>query len=400
MKLRSIAFVLAVLVGGAALGWLMLRSPGYVYISFGRRTFESSVWFTLFALLALAAGGGLALGLVRRGLAGRAKLASWSRRRHERRAQRQTLAGVAQLLEGDWQAARERLESGVERAPAPFLNYLAAACAAHELGDAAGRDALFEKAGGAAPEAGAGVALLRARLLRDQGDWPGCRAALNGLLEAAPGQPQALAMLLACHESLGDWRAALDVAARMRKAGVAAETVAAASARARRHGLAAARRGKDMRLAQEIWRAAPKKLRTTAALARPYAAALAAAGDGDGAEAALRAALNAEFDATLIDCYGRIRSSAPARQLAAAQGWLADRADDAALLLALGRLSLADGNRDQAFEYLEASHATAATPAVCAELGKLHLACGSLERGRELVERALEAEPGGAPLES
>ena len=392
MRLRGIAFTLAALAGGTALGWLMLRDPGYVFVSFGRRTLETSVWFALFVLLALLGAIGLASRLIRQTLRGRSRLGDWSRRRQDRQALGQTLAGLAQLLEGKWQPARSNLEGVARRTAMPLLNYLAAARAAHELGDAAGRDALFEQAAAAAPEARAGVVLARARLLLDGGDWPGCQAVLSSLLAEAPGHPQALAMMLQCQERLRDWRGALDVAARMKKAKATdAATLEAAVLRIWREALTRVRG--DAEQAREIWQAAPRKLRATAALALPYAEALAAAGDGDGAEAALRAALKAAFDPALMHCYGQVRSTRLEQQVATAQGWLSDHPNDASLLLALGRLSLAAGQRDKAFEYLEASLAADAGADCCAELGRLHLACGELQRGRELLDQAVAAKP-------
>ena len=394
MRLRGVAFTLAALAVGAAVGWLMLLDAGYVFVSFGRRTFETSVWFALFALLAVLGAVALALRLIRQSLQGRSRLAAWSRRRRDRHALGQTIAGFVQLLEGKWQPARKSFEDVAGRAAMPVLNYLAAARAAHELGDSEGRDALFEQAAAAAPEARAGIALQRARLLLDAGDSRGCHAVLSGLLAEAPGHPQALAMLLRCQERLRDWRGALDVVARMKKAKAAeAATLESAVRRIWRQGLTGACEANDAAQAREIWHAAPKKLRATAALTLPYAEALAAAGEGDEAERALRAALKTAFDPALVNCYGRVCSTKLEGQLAAAQGWLTEHPNDAALLLALGRLSLAAGQRDKAFEYLEASLSADVSAECCVELGRLHLACGELQRGRELLERALAAPP-------
>ena len=56
MTARGLLLLLAALAAGAALGLLALRDPGYVLISYGNRTFETSVWFALAGLALFAMG--------------------------------------------------------------------------------------------------------------------------------------------------------------------------------------------------------------------------------------------------------------------------------------------------------------------------------------------------------
>lgn len=389
MRLRLIAFALTALAAGALLGWLMQRDPGYVFISLANYTLETSVWFALASMLALWVAAALAVALLRRVFSGRSRIAAWRQGHRQRQAQRDTTAGLSDLIEGRWQTARDALEGSAAAAGTPLVNYLAAARAAHESGDDAGRDALCEKAHAAVPEAAAAIALARARMLSDHGHWRDCQAALDSVLNQAPRHAEALALKLTCCRRLHDWQGVIATAAQLQKiktadqAAAAAATVEAWGAR-----LGAA---DDPAGVRELWQAMPRKLRRLPALASQHARALAAAGDADGAEAALKAALNANYDADLVAAYGALRCSRPAEQLATAERWLATHPDDPALTLALGRLSLAAGERDKAFEHLEASFKAAPTPACCAELGQLHFEAGQFERGRELLQRALVA---------
>ncbi len=388
MKLRLVAFTLTALAAGALLGWLMQQDPGYVFISLANRTLETSVWFGLFSLLALWAAAALLVAGARWALTSRSRIATWRRGRRALHAERATAAGFIELLEGRWQNARQALEGAAASAGLPLLNYLAAARAAHELGDAAGRDALCEQALSNDPKAGAAVALARAGMLRDTGQWQECRAALDALLADAPRHPSALMLKLECSQRLGDWQGALDAATQLGKLKSAdAAAVDTAIVEAWRQRFAAAHH--DAAAARAAWNAMPRKLRRLPALTLGYAEALNAAGDGDGAEATLKAALKSRYDANLVECYGRVRGTQPAEQLATAERWLAEHRNDPVLTLALGRLSLAAGERDKAFAHLEASFDAAPTPDCCAELGRLHLSAGQLERGRALLEQAL-----------
>ena len=397
MRLRLIAFALTALAAGALLGWLMQRDPGYVFISLANRTFETSVWFALASLLALWAAVALSVALLRRAVSGRSRIAAWRQGQRQRTAQRETTAGLTDLIEGRWQAAREALEGAAAAASTPLVNYLAAARAAHESGDDAGRDALCEQALAAAPEAAAAIALARARMLADKGHWRDCQAALDTVLNHTPRHPEALALKLACFQHLSDWQGVLTTAAQLQKTKTADQAAAeAATIEAWGKRLAA---GDDPAEVREVWQAIPRKLRRLPTLTRQYAHALDAAGDADGAEATLKAALNATYDTDLVASYGALRSSRPAEQLASAERWLAAHPNDPALALALGRLSLAAGERDKAFEHLEASFKAAPTPDCCAELGQLHLESGQFEHGRALLQRALTRPTGGHPTQ-
>ena len=396
MKLRWVAFALAALGGGAALGWLAQRDAGYVFISLGHHTVETSVWFALFALFALLAAAGLLWALARWAVTGRTRLAAWRRGRRQRQARHATTVGLTELLEGRWQTARLALEGAAHDADIPLVNYLAAARAAHAGGDDAGRDALCDQAAASTPDAAVGVALARARMLQERGAWRECRAAVDAALATAPRHAEALTLKLACARRLDDWQGVLaTVAALGGVKGADKASLDAASRQAWQGRLAAA--GTDAAQVKATWSAVPRKLRRSPALAIAHAEALAAASDGDAAVAALQAALKAGYHPGLIGCYGRVRSSQPREQLASAEHWLAEHPNDPALALALGRLSLAAGEREKAFKHLEASVAAAPTAECCAELGRLHLSAGEMERGIALIDRALAASATAEP---
>ncbi|MDE0349646.1 MAG: hypothetical protein OXM56_08060 [Gammaproteobacteria bacterium] len=392
MTARGLLLLLVAIAGGAAFGLLALRDPGYVLISYGNRTFETSVWFALAILVLVAAVVGTAWTILRRTLRSRSRLSAWSRERRIRNAHAQTVQGTIQLAEGDFAAARTTLMTAAEQVETPFVSLLSAALAAHRAGDAEQGERLLARAEEAAPGAGTAVGLTRARLAGEAGQWRQCRQTLDRLASNHPRHPGVLRLSLKCAERLEDWEGVIAAATALGKAKVEdADGLDAAVRRAWRGRLAASRGSETVAAhARETWKAVPKALRTDAALVREYAEALLSGGDTDTAESVLRAAINADFDRALVDLYGRLRSGRPHRQLDAATAWLESHPEDPGLLLALGRLAIASDEPDRARGYLESSLMLSPTASARGELASLYLAAGEVAQGRRLLEQALD----------
>ena len=393
---RGLLLLLVAIAAGAAFGLLALRDPGYVLISYGNRTFETSVWFALAILILVIAVVGTAWTILRRTLRSRSRLSAWSRERRTRNAHAKAVQGTIQLAEGDFAAARTTLMAAANDVETPFVSLLSAALAAHRAGDAEQAEALLARAEEATPRAGTAVGLTRARLAGEAGQWRQCRQTLDRLVSDHPRHPGVLRLSLECAERLDDWEGAIDAATALGKLkGEDADALDAAVRRAWRGRLAASRGSETVAAhARQTWKAVPKALRTDAILVREYAEALLSGGDADTAEAALRAAIAADFDPALVDLYGRVRSGRPHRQLDAATGWLESRPDDPGLLLTLGRLAIASEEPDRARRYLESSVTLSPTAAAREELASLYLAAGEVAQGRRLIEQALDDDRG------
>ena len=150
MSIGLLLLLIALMFGGL-LGALVIRDPGYVLLAYDEMAVETSLWFAVLLLIviyfAIRALVFLALRLGR----GPVRVRSWSQSRRSRAAQEQTVKGLLLLAEGDWSAARHRLEDAAPRVSTPLVNYLNAARAAHSMGDLAGRDELLRKAQEADP---------------------------------------------------------------------------------------------------------------------------------------------------------------------------------------------------------------------------------------------------------
>ena len=103
----------------------------------------------------------------------------------------------------------------------------------------------------------------------------------------------------------------------------------------------------------------------------------------------LYAALKRQFDDRLIERYGCVQGRDSARQLAHAEGWLKAHPDNAALLLALARLSLRNELWGKARDYFEASLRIEHRPQTCAELARLLAQLGDAQRSNQLFHEGL-----------
>jgi len=383
MKLGLLLAVVAVVLGGL-IGTLVVRDPGYVLLSYGDMAFETSLWFAL-VLLALAY---LLLRflfwLFTRTLASTGRFGSWLKRRRATRAQKQTVQGLLLMSEGQWAEARKVLVASAPEVGTPLINYLSAARAAHELGDAEGRDTLLRQAHESTPGSKFAVGLTQAELQRNAEQWEQSLATLLQLKSSSPRHPQVLRMLAQVYEELADWQALIELLPEIRKRKILPEPVF--EALQKRAWIE--RFGQPGSVADALFRDVPKELKRDPELVAAYAGALVGADEANEAEATIRGALAHRWDDDLVLLYGKVAGADPARQLVVAEGWLKEKPNDPSLLLTLGRICMMNEAWAKAREYFETSLRLQRTPDVYGELGRLCVALGEYERGGEYLAHA------------
>lgn len=393
MKLGLLLLIVAVVLGGL-IGTLVVRDTGYVLVSYGDMALETSLWFAIM-LLGL---GYLAVRLImwifNRTLSSTGRFGSWMRRRKGTRAQKQTVQGLLLMAEGQWAEARKILVSSAREVGTPLINYLTAARAAHELGDAPGRDELLRQAHESTPGSKFAVGLTQAELQKSAGQWEQCLATLLQLKANAPRHPQVLSLLCAVYAELEDWQALIELLPEVKKRKIFPEAVfedlrcRVSINRLVQAGSAAA----------AAWSDVPKDLQRQPHLVAAYVRALirgdeVAEAQAEAAEAALRAALQQTWDDDLVLLYGLVTAADPNRQLMVAEGWLKERPNDPKLLLTLGRISLMNEQWAKAREYFETSLRLQRSAEVYGELGRLCVALGESERGGEYLIHATMGLP-------
>lgn len=391
---RVLVYLVIALVVGGAVGTLMSRDPGYVLVTYEDMSLETSLWFALLSLLVgyflLRVLIGLLMRLIRTG----AGVAAWQQNRRARAAQARTVRGLLLAGEGDWAGARKALVADAEVVDLPLVNYLGAARAANEIGDAADRDALLQKANESTPGAALAVGLTQAELQIATQQYAAAVQTLTTLKATSPNHPRVLRLLTECHEKAGDWNALLALAPELQKrAVIQPDVLRPLLLRCAIEWFEHPPTGTSGEVAQKLsaqWNAVDKDLRTEPRLIAAYALALESVDAGDEAEALLSKVLKQDWNDELVALYGRLRIERADRQLATAEGWLKARPNDPTLLLALGRIALANRDWAKAREYFEASLKQRRGAEVYGELGRLCLAIGERARAAELLAQSLD----------
>jgi HemY protein len=388
MKSGLLLLGVALLLGGLV-GTLVVRDPGYVLISYADMALETSLWFALVVLFAGYCLIRLLSFLFFRAARSGGRMGNWLRGRKDRSARQNTLQGLLLMAQGDWAQARKLLTGSATRADSPLINYLAAARAAHELGDMESRDQLLRQASESTSDSRFAVGLTQAELQKSASQWEQCLATLLRLREEAPRHQQVLRMLVDCYRALGDWQAMLEVLPDAKKQKALSE---ADCQQLLLEGWTH-RFGNTASTPQQIWNDVPKELKRDAAVVSAYSAAEIARGDSTRALPVLRAALQHNWDPELVRLYGELQGENPQEQLVVAESWLKERPNDADLLLALGRISMMNQQWPKAREYLEASLRLNRSVDVYAELGRLCSAMGDTDRGNEYLLHSLPSLP-------
>lgn len=393
---KSYVVVLVVLLVAALLGMAVAEDPGYLLIAWRNMSIETSVWVGVGGLLVLWLIVILLRALVRVINASSRVVNPWSRHNRGRRANQVTTRGLLEFAEGHWANSLRLLRRGAPHSEQPLINYLAAARAADELEDYREADKLLREAYEANPEADVAIAVTQAQLQMGRGQLEQALATLTRLRKEHPKHLYALKLMGQLYLRLEDWERLEKLLPELRKQKLysAADQDAlerrvyvALLVRAGEQGAGLA--PGEANLVSMVWDRVPKTLQQDAALIETFCLQLRATGAEVYAEKVLRGALNQAYNSRLVQLYGLVRGAEPVRQLAAAEGWLADHPHDAVLMLALGRLALSNQLWGKAREYFEASFASRRDIQTCAELVRLLEHMGETQAGQQMLRQGL-----------
>jgi HemY protein len=323
------------------------------------------------------------------------KMKNWLHWRREHKAFSKTNRGLLQLIEGDWQLAENLLLQGVPQTEAPLINYLAAAKAAHELGNYTRRDSYLQKAHDISPENDVVIGLAQAQLQLNQGQLEQALASLGHLRELAPKHPFVLKLLHRLYIHLGDNRALLKLLPILRKAKVIeaeqdyqlqlnSYIQLLTAAESKNEGV------KGYAGLQLFWDNVPKALRNEPRLVYAYIKRLMVYPEAQAEiESLLQKTLNKNWDNELIKLYGLRFTEHPTVQLTKAEAWLKQRVNNAALLLTLGRLSVRCQLWGKARSYYENSLRLESNPETYLAYGQLLEQLGEYDSARENYRNGL-----------
>ncbi len=346
--LIALLFVLAVAL-------FAYYDPGYVMVQYRDWVVELSLALAVVVMLGsvillylVARLGGHLLRLPRR-------LRDWRRRHAARRAQSALVRGYLDLYTGRYQRAEQRLSryAGYGDTVA-VLNYLGAARAAQAQGADERRDRYLDLARENTPTAEPAVALTRAELLLERGQYGPALADLSRVRAEHPKNIVMLRLLLRLYRETRDWEQLLELLPALRKHHVV-DPALAERLQVQAHRSLLARSGEQgaESTLSAIWQRVPKALTYRPELVREYAQRLIACGAPDQAEAVLYRSVTREWSPGLIYLYGLVEGSQPERQLRRAEEWLVGHETDPTLLLTVGRLCRRSALWGKARQYLE-----------------------------------------------
>ncbi len=399
MKRIFIACLL-VLIASVALVAGIEYDPGYLLISYGYYTIESTLWVALLALLLLFVVVYGTFSLFRRFIQQGNNMSGWWTGFGQRRSQKQAIKGVIDYYEGNWSRAYKTLSRCAEHSEAPLVSYLLAARASNALNDMATAKTLLQKAEETVSGSSLVIGITQSELHLENKNYDLALAILIRLRSQAPKNTHVLKLIKQAFIGLNDWAGVIDLLPDLRKHKILGhDELEALELRAARAQLDEAVRVKvkPADMLHGAWKSFPKSLRRNGRLVASYAGYLIQLGDQATAEKIIRKQLNRHWEKPLLDLYGSVVGADSSLQLIEAESWLKARSNDAALMLCLGRLSLRNELWGKARDYFEGSVKLELNAEACGELGRLYAHLGEHEKSTEYFQKGLLVDLQGLP---
>lgn len=377
---RRLIILLIVIVAAGWIGTLVARDPGYVLISYDGATIQTGFW-VLIGGLGLSVVGGYYL-LKFFGVASRS--ATYYRRwQGERKLQKSiqlTQKGLIFLQEGTHDRALKFLVSGAENSENPGINYISAADAADQLGNAELREQNLRLARESGKEMNLAALVAEAKMCNRRADWQKCIASLKG----APDNDVVLELKKNALLQLGSWQALSDLMPALRKTVVDRQAQKEFEKHVALQRLGAPGNTDDGVVI--IYKKLADDLKSNTEIVLTFCDAV---DDEVEIELVLRNAVKKEWRDQLVVRYGDATRETVTRRLKVAEGWNKNHSDDYALHLCLAQLNEQAGNKEQAMVSYQQSIAIKETRLANERLSFLFAFEGDYKKSNELLRTAL-----------
>ena len=378
---RNVLFWIVLALAGALVAQLLVLDPGYVLVRYGGTDYTTNVPKAIALLIVALAVVWVVWKLV--------TLPFTAMRRHRRRQSRARLIdGFDAVHRGEWNRAEKLLEQAAQAADAPAAGRTGAARAAWARGDEAAARAHLSAIGTTNP---ASRAIAEAEFAVTQGRRGDALSILDAP-SATPLPPRGLVLRGEALAALGRSGEAYGTLGALRQQqALSNERLTAMEAQ---WAAASLREAADANVLADRWEALPKPLRSDPAAVAAYAERAAAMRWDEAAARSIEQALDARWDESLADLYGRLPVNRYEQRRTTAERWLPAHPSSPALLLALARLSRAQGQWPQAEQYLHRALAQGANSDAWEELGDGFAAAGEDALARQCYANALAASRG------
>ncbi len=371
--MRLLIFILVALAAVVFLALLAQEDPGLVVIS--RAPYEIEISLALFGIFLIIAFVlcYLAFRFLSRMYQAPADMRKYNARKRVEKAQSETLRGYAGLIQGDWEKAEKQLTKRLEHSPTPMLNYLGAAYAAQQRGDAQTRDNYLQEASQRDPNNRFAVGLTKARLQFQTGQLSEARETLGRLHNHAPNNVPVLRLLADVSREVSDWQGVTKLLPALKK------TKAMDADELKERELEAYREMFENPVLQQgqsnalggTWNALPRAKKHDPDVVGLYVKRLLETGDMAQCEKILRGAIKREWNSELVYLFGLVKSENLDKQYKQAKAWMTEHARDPDLLLTLGRIAMRKEDWEQAREYFQNAIANGGRQEAYTELGLL-----------------------------
>lgn len=381
---RSVLFWLVLAVLGALLAQLLLQDPGYVLVRFRGSDYQTTVAAGLGLLLACMFGVALLWNLLR------LPFVAWKRRR-ERQTRAHLIDGLHAHQRGEYQRAEQLLKQAATQGEGGNLARIHAARAAAARGDDAAASAHLDALG---ERDATNQALLLAELALTRGNPADALAALDAP-RAQPLPPRGLHLRADALAASGRSFEAYGLLGALRQQqALPAPRLDALQAQWAAQSLQQAGNASEL---ADRWDALPQGVQTSVSVVAAYARRAAAMGWNEAATRSLEQALDRQWDEDLADMYGQLDVARLEERRTQAERWLQAHPSSPALLLAVARLSMAQGHLPQAERALHRAIAQGAGSPAWEALGDIAVQSGDEPRARLAYANALRSQR-GAPL--
>ncbi|HED52187.1 MAG TPA: heme biosynthesis protein HemY [Gammaproteobacteria bacterium] len=350
--MKALLIGVLVLLASVAAALFALPDPGYILLGYGNFSIETSLVVFIIVLLI----GYLVLRALTNVWRVPVRIRQWSGQRQVQKLSQRYDAAIIELVSGKLERAERQLGRLVDDTRAPLAACLSAAHAANRLGADDRRDRYLDIALKRFPAGEAAVFLVQAelQLARDQFDQ--AQTTLARLRSLMPHSRETLRLQMQLYLGQQDWGRLRELLPELRRSETLDndqwQRLAVRVYRERIRELTAAR---DIDTLKHGWTQLPPPVRQDHALLALYIEQLVRLGEHDQAESLLREQLGQYWDDRLVYLYGELEGCDSSVQQKMAEKWLVQHAEDAVLLLTLGKISLRNQLWGKARSYLEAS---------------------------------------------
>lgn len=296
-----------------------------------------------------------------------ARAARYRSRQRRRRAVAALRDAARLYFEGRYGHAQRSARVAVEGGESPGLAALIGARAAHAMREQAQADDWLREAE-RHDELRVARLMTEADILTDRREFSDALDRIDTLQSGGQRHVAALRLAMRARRGLGDWVGLLRVVRLLLKHRALTPEQAAP---VRRQAHTGALHELDPSELEAYWKALPAAERDDAQVVAAMAEALVAARQFAQARKLIEARLEDGWESSLMALYAYPDGSDALARIARAEAWLRDHPDDAALLLALGRLCRTQQLWGKAQSYLEAALAVQPSRVVHVELALL-----------------------------